>query len=91
MAQAGAAHAAIIANAIKASGTVVSVSPEDFDRILSKSEKPLVITATGGFIRTNFQYLTSYKGFAFFTKTPAPVTFSPRVEVIEAAKIWIPG
>ena len=37
MAQAGAAHAAIIANAIKASGTVVSVSPEDFDRILSKT------------------------------------------------------
>ena len=86
-----AAYAVAIANAIKASGTIVSVSPEDFDRILSKSEKPLVITARGGFIRTNFQYLTSYKGFAFYTKTATPVTFSPKVEVVEAGKIWIPG
>lgn len=91
MATAGAAAAAAIAKAIKASGVVVSVSYEDFDKILSKSEKPLVISSTGGFIRTNYQYLTSYKGFAFFTKTPAPVMFSPKVELIEAGKIWIPG
>ena len=90
MAQAAAAQAAI-ANAIKANGVLVSVSPEDFDRILSKSEKPLVISSIGGILRTYYQYLTSYKGFAFFTKTPAPVTFSPRVEIIEARKICIPG
>ena len=85
------AAAQAIANAIKASGVLVSVSPEDFDAILRKSEKPLVIAATGGFISTNYQYLTSYKGFAFFAKCPAPLMFSPKVEVIVARKIWIPG
>ena len=88
---AGAAAAAAIAQAIKASGVIVRVTPEDFERILNKSEKPLVICATGGFISTNYQYMTSYKGFAFFTKCPAPLMFSPKVETIVAEKIWIPG
>jgi len=86
-----AAAAAAIANAIKASGVLISVSPEDFDVILRKSEKPLVISATGGIIRTNYQYLTSYKGFVFFTKCPAPLMFPPKIELITAEKIWIPG
>jgi len=92
MSSAAAASAAIaIANAIKASGILVQVSPQDFDTILGKVEKPLVVSATGGFIRTNYQYLTSYKGFAFFTKCPAPLMFPPTIEVIVANKIWIPG
>ena len=90
-ASAGAAAAAAIAQAIKASGVIVRVSPEDFDNILRKSDKPLVICATGGFISTNYQYMTSYKGFAFSAKCPAPLMFSPKVEIIVAQKIWIPG
>ena len=91
MSAGAAAAAAAIANAIKASGVLVRVSQEDFENILRKSEKPMVICATGGFISTNYQYLTSYKGFAFFTKCSAPLVFSPNVEVIVANKIWIPG
>jgi hypothetical protein len=88
---ASAAAAAAIAQAIKASGVIVRVSPDDFENILRKSERPLVICSTGGFISKNFQYMTSYKGFAFFTKCPAPLMFSPKVETIVAQKIWIPG
>ena len=89
-AAAAAAHAAAIANAIKASGVVVRVQPEDFARILQKVEKPLVILAEGGFFSTNYQYLTSYKGFAFFTKSSAPMQFASGVEVVVANKIWLP-
>lgn len=91
MAGGAAAAAAAIANAIKASGVLIRVSPEDFDNILRKAEKPLVIVATGGFISKNFQYLTSYKGFAFFTKSPVELILPPKVEIIEAQKIWIPA
>jgi hypothetical protein len=90
-AAATAAHVAAIANAIKASGAIVTVSQEDFETILRKIEKPLVIAATGGFISTNYQYLTSYKGFVFFVKCPAPLMFSSKVEIIVAEKIWLPG
>ena len=88
---AAAAAAAAIAQAIKASGAIVRVEPEDFLEILSKSESPLVVTAKGGFIGTNHHYLSSYKGLAFFTKSDDPLHLPSDAELIVARKIWIPG
>lgn len=85
------AAAAAIANAIKASGVVVRVDADDFVNIVRRIEKPLVIIAEGGLFSTKYQYLTSYKGFAFFTKSSAPMQFGQGVEIIAAEKIWIPG
>ena len=67
---AGAAAAAAIAQAIKASGVVVQVEPGEFLGIVQRQQAPLVVHATGGFLKTNYKYLTSYKGLAFFTKSP---------------------
>ena len=86
-----AAAEAAIANAIKASGVVVRVAPEDFVKILSKADKPLVVYAQGGLISTTHQYLVSYKGFAFFTKSSDQILLPREVELIVANKIWIPG
>jgi ethanolamine utilization protein EutA (predicted chaperonin) len=88
---AAAAAAAAIANAIKASGVVVQVTPADFQKILRKIEKPLVVYAKGGFFSTNYQYLVSYKGFAFFTRSAEPILLPGGIETIVARKIWIPG
>ena len=90
-AAAGAAIAAAIANAIKASGTVVRVQPEDFARILRQVEKPLVIYNKAGFFTTKHQYLTSYKGFAFYTKVANEIDLPKTVELIIAKSIWIPS
>ena len=87
---AAAAIAAAIANAIKASGAVVRVTPENFQRVLGKADKPLVVCSTGGFFSKNYQYITSYKGFAFFTKSGTPLELPPRIETVMADKIWIP-
>jgi hypothetical protein len=89
-AEAGAAAAAAIAKAIKASGVVVRVSPEDFANILRRVEKPLVIYNQGGFFTTKHQYLTSYKGLAFYTKTPDQIDLPRSAEVIIAESIWTP-
>ncbi len=86
-----AAAAVAIANAIRASGVVVRMEPEEFLKLLAKSEKPLVIWATGGIFSTNYQYLTSYKGFAFFTRSPGPFQLSANIETIRVNKIWTPG
>ncbi|MBV9925329.1 MAG: hypothetical protein JOZ96_09970 [Acidobacteria bacterium] len=85
------AAAAAIANAIKASGVVVRVSPADFQAVLGKIEGPLVVCARGGLFSTNYQYLVSYKGFAFFTKSSEPLLLPAGVETIAAQKIWTPG
>ena len=86
-----AAIVAAIANATKASGVVVKMNPDDFQNILNKAGKCLVVCATGGLISTNYQYLTSYKGLAFFTKSSEPLILPPGVETILAEDIWIPG
>ena len=90
MSAGAAAAAAAIAQAIKASGVLVRVSPEDFQKILRKGEQPLVIYAKGGFFTTNHQYLTSYKGFAFFTKSATEIILPLGTETIVAKQIWIP-
>jgi hypothetical protein len=88
---AAATAAAAIAQAIKAAGAIVKVKPEEFLKILSRSESPLVVTAEGGFIGVNHQYLTSYKGLAFFTKSSDPLNLPSDTELIVSGKIWIPG
>lgn len=86
-----AAAAAAIAQAIKASGAIVRVAPEEFRKVLSRMDSPLVITAEGGFIGVSYQYLTSYKGLAFFTKSKEALPLPSDTELIVSEKIWIPS
>ena len=87
----GAAAAAAIAQAIKASGAIVRVAPHDFAKLLERAKEPLVVCAEGGVFSTNYQYLTSYKGLIFFTKSASPLRLPASAELITAKKIWIPG
>jgi len=84
------AAAAAIAQAIKASGVIVQVAPEDFILIVQRQPQPLVVHAIGGFFSTSYQYLSSYKGLAFFTKSPDALGLPSGCEVVQAQKIWIP-
>jgi hypothetical protein len=86
-----AAAAAAIAQAVKASGVIVRMEPEEFLAILHRQPGTLVVHAMGGFFSTSYQYLTSYKGLAFFTKSPLPLRLPGDCEVVNAKTIWIPG
>jgi hypothetical protein len=86
----GAAAHAAIANAIKASGVVVRVDAANFLAVLKRLDAPLVVTSYGGVFKKEHKYLTSYKGLAFFTKSPTSLVLPSRVEVIEAKSISIP-
>jgi len=88
---AAAAHYAAVANAIKASGAIVELIPDDFLRLVARSEKPVVVTATGGVFSKNYQYLSGYKGLVIYAKSPSPLMLPGSAEVIIARKIWIPG
>ena len=89
-AAAGAAVAAAIANAIKASGVLVTVTPEDFTAILRRTERPLIVATQGGLFTTHYKYLTSYKGLAFYTKSPAPLVLPMGAEIVNAKSLSIP-
>ncbi|HLL16756.1 MAG TPA: hypothetical protein VK388_16985 [Pyrinomonadaceae bacterium] len=82
--------AAAIANAIKSSGVLVSVAPEDFAAVVRRTERPLVVTSEGGFLSTSYKYLTSYKGLAFYTKSRVPLVLPADAEIVRAKSISIP-
>ena len=87
----GAVGAAVAINeAIKASGPIIQVGPEQFLKLLAKIESPLVETPKGSFLVTRYKYLTSYKGLIFYTKSPVPLELSMSVEVITAKKVSVP-
>jgi hypothetical protein len=85
-----AAHAAAIAQAIKASGAVVRVEPNGFEALLRKQESPLIVHSYGGFLVKKHRYLSSYKGLAFFTQSPMPLDLPGRSEIVEARSFWMP-
>ncbi len=85
-----AAAVAAVANAIKASGAVVRVKPEDFQKILARQEEPLIVRGAGGFFSTSYKYLTSYRGLAFFCKSGEELRLPPRAELINAEKMSMP-
>ena len=88
---AGVVAATVIADAIKASGAILSVGPGDFEAILKRVKSPLVVRAKGGVLSTKYHYLTSYRGLIFYTKTQTPLLLSRTAELIAARKIWIPS
>jgi hypothetical protein len=91
MTSGAAAHAAAIAQAIKASGALVRLEAADFLRLLGKQEEPLVVVARGGLFQPRWQYLMPYKGLVLFTGSPEPVPLPGRAEILEAKRIWIPS
>lgn len=83
--------AAAIANAIKASGVLVRVEPQEFSKVLSCTKDPLVVVASGGWFGAKYQYLVSYKGLAFYTGSQTPLVLPTGCEVVTAKSIRIPG
>lgn len=89
---AAASAAAAIAQAIKASGAIVRMEPNDFLQIVYRADDPVVVLATSKmFGKTSYKYITSYKGLAFYTKSKSALSLGSGVELIAAKNIWIPG
>lgn len=85
------AAAAAIAEAIRASGAIVRVGPNDFLAVIRRSKNPLVVIAEGGLFRKHYRYLSAYKGLAFFTQSQEVLNLPGDAEIVQCEKIWIPG
>ena len=66
--------------------------PEAEDVFVARPHKlrVLVVIAAGGMFKTKYQYLTSYRGLAFFTKSPTALVLPGRADVITAKSMSIP-
>jgi hypothetical protein len=92
VAAAGAAAARNI-KAIKAMGVVVQLEREEFSKLLSQAEDPLIVVAEAGFglFGTKYKYLMSHKGLTFYTKAATRLRLPSAAEVVNAGRIWIPS
>ncbi len=66
------------------------VQPEDFQKILTRQEEPLIVRAEGGFCGFAYKYLTSYRGLAFFCKSREELRLLARSQLILAEKMSMP-
>jgi hypothetical protein len=88
---ASAAAGAAITQAIRAAGVIVRVEAPDFLAIVRRHGEPLVVHAMCGMFTKHHQYLTSYKGLAFYVQGPDPIQLPAGVELVEAKRMWVPG
>ncbi|HRQ39512.1 MAG TPA: hypothetical protein PLD25_16510 [Chloroflexota bacterium] len=84
------AIAAAVANATKATGTIVHIEPDDWLQLVERIAEPLVVMGMGGILSKHYQYLVSYKGLAFYARSHEKLPLPPQAELITAKKIWIP-
>ncbi len=89
-AAAAGAHAAAIAQATKASGPIVKMKPDQFEKLVAKQDDLVVVIAESGVFKKKLNYLTNYKGLFLYTKSEKAIRLPNKSEVIQAEKIWIP-
>jgi hypothetical protein len=77
--------------AVKASGVIVRLEPQEFGQLLRRIERPLIVTATGFWGHSRHQYLTAYRGLAFYTRGREPVALPAGAEIIASKRLWVPG
>ena len=85
------AAAAAAAQAIKASGAIVRLEPDEFLKLLDHNAEGLVVHAEGSLFFRGHKYLMGYKGLAFYTHAREAISLPLRCQVVEAKKIWVPG
>jgi hypothetical protein len=90
-AAAAAAAAAAVAQAVKASGVIVHVEPDEFRKLLGYNAQGLVVHTVGGLFSSRHKYLMGYKGLAFYTSARDTILLPGTCQLVEAKKIWIPG
>lgn len=66
------------------------LEPADFTALVRRVAEPLVVTSQGGFFRTYYAYLLSYRGLAFYTRSPEPIALPSGAEIVAARRIWVP-
>ena len=79
--------------ALRTTGLIVRVEPEEFFRVLHRQQQPpLVVQAVASvWFVPLYQYLTSYRGLAFYALSRTPLALPADCEIVEAGSIWIPG
>jgi hypothetical protein len=79
---------------LKAVANLVEVDEETFRMVLRSNERPTIVAGEAGFWKfKRHTYLTTYDGFVFCLRSPAPVDFkaeAPAAFLVKAKTVSIP-
>lgn len=84
-----AAAGAVAARAIKASGAIVRVEPEEFQKLLNQGTDGVIVHTIGFWSR--HKYLMGYRGLVFHTTSRDPIVLPRGFHLVEARRMWVPG
>jgi hypothetical protein len=77
------------ANLVLAPYNLISMDADDFLKLLEQIEKPLIIMAQGKhFFQQNYQYMVSFKGFNFQTKSLEKLPMPAYSLIVESKQSW---
>jgi hypothetical protein len=81
---------AAVIQAVRASGAIVSVPPDEFQRLLERNVQGLVVHTQGKHFSRRHKYLMGYRGLVFYTTSREALSVPRTVQVLETRTIWIP-
>lgn len=87
---AAAAAAAAVANATRAAGPILILTPEEFAALLARNKDPIIVISPFGVFETWYRYMMPYRGLYFATDSPRMLALPPHCEVVNATSIWVP-
>jgi hypothetical protein len=89
-ANAGMLAAVAVMNAIRSMGVVVQVEPADFVKLVERQSEPLVVYAPPKLFAPKHEYVVSYKGLAFYTKSREELRLPGTTEIIRTKSMSVP-
>jgi len=90
MSGAAAAAAAARIRAIKASGGIVRVAEEEFQKLLAQNARGLDVHSTRWVFGTFHVYVMGYQGLVFYTQSSDELHVPVTCQVVEASRVWTP-
>lgn len=83
--------AVAVMNAIRSMGVIVQVEPPEFMKLIERQSEPLVVYAPPKLFAPRHEYVVSYKGLAFYTKSREELRLPATTEIIRTKSIHVPG
>ena len=66
------------------SGVVITVEPDEFQRLLKSAENPMVVHQLPKWYQPYHRYLLSYRSMTFYTRSKTDLAISRYCDVVQA-------
>jgi hypothetical protein len=77
-------------NALKMNGVFAKLDAKDFLKLINEKDNLLIVISETGLFTNQYLYLTSYKGFIFYTKSKEQLPLPTKHEKMQSQSVSLP-